>query len=311
MSLAISATNTTSLATSSGVGVTFPAPTSQGTTSPAKVSSPAVTITLSDQAQTLLAAQASASANYYAQFFPTRDGSSATALAVAVTDPGAQSSSSGKSLQQVAADARANMDAKYAAMKASGKPFDYNSSEGKDWYTLMADLDRRSLYAVSSNQGGQFSKQERDMAQSIMSQQQGLAMGEYNGPTRLAGSFVDPFGGDVAAQLEAGIKFLDRVSNDEKTSIAWAVSRASDQRGYELGIQSDGKAPKNYNSENPLVKLIRAAMATMDNNLGRGTSVGRIETVNDLKSQPWFQGFESQLDGAIQQTQAMYQNAPG
>jgi len=126
------------------------------------------TVTLSPAAQAAVTAISDSSVSYYAQFFPTRDRSPATALAAAIVDPGAESISKGKTKEQVATAARASMDAKYKEMQASGKPFDINSNEGKDWYSLMGNLDRRALYSVSSNQGGQFSKDEQDIAQSIM-----------------------------------------------------------------------------------------------------------------------------------------------
>ncbi|QCO15383.1 hypothetical protein D3869_09185 [Azospirillum brasilense] len=198
----------------------------------------AVFVTLSVEAQAFMAtATASKAAKTgngtpagpYAAYFPTRDGKSATALAKAVTDPGAVSSSAGLSGPAVAKDARARMDAQYDAMKASGKPFDFDSFEGRDWYSLMGDLDRRSLEAVRSNAGGQFSKQEQDIAQSIMAQQEGLAMGLYNGPISQEASFVDPFRGDEAARMKANLTFLDAVSAEEKSSTEWATRWAAAQ----------------------------------------------------------------------------------
>jgi hypothetical protein len=265
-----------------------------------------VVVTLSKEAQAALA-QATAKTNYYNQFFAARDGFSSTALATAIVDPGAKSISSGKTLEQVATAARASMDQKYEAMKASGTPFDSNSWEGKDWYALMGDLDRRALHAVSSNQGGQFSEMERDIAQSIMSQQQGWAMGLGGGPTRLVEGLPDPFMGDHAARFKAAVTWLDGVSNDEKTSVAWAASRAAAQTSYEWTMVDRGAVPDNLDSANPLVKMIKSAMATMKNNAERGVSTGRLQTADDLKSQPWFKGFETQLDQALAATQQLYQ----
>jgi hypothetical protein len=244
--------------------------------------------------------------SYYEQFFPTRDGFSSSALAAAVSDPGAESFSSGKTLDEVAASARASMDANYSAMAAGGKPFDYNSNEGDDWYSLMGNLDRRALYAVSSNQGGQFTQQEQDIAQSVMSQQQGLAMGLYSGPTRLQGNFADPYAGSNSARFAAAAHWLDGVSNDEKSSVAWAMSRASAQTAYDWTTDDSGQPKQNLDSENPLVKLIRTAMETMKQSASRDHTNGRITITDDLKKQPWFQGFEDQLDNAVAQTQALY-----
>ncbi len=280
----------------------------------------AVTVTLSLEARRLVAsgtgtaqsslqiqatkAAASGPGAAFLRYFPTRDGTPASALADAVANPGQESSSAGKSLDEVGKDARSRMDTVYASMKASGQPFDFNSFEGRDWYSLMGSLDRRSLHAVSSNTGGLFSKQEQDIAQSIMSQQQGLAMGLYSGPISQEGSFVDAFKDDNAARMKAGASFLDKVSNDEKSSLPWAVSRASAQISYQWTANGpDADAP---DSDNPLVKLIVSAMDTMRTGAARGTSNGPISTTDELKKQPWFKGFESQLDGAMQQAKEMY-----
>ena len=198
----------------------------------------AVFVTLSIEAQAFMATTTASkagktgngtSAGPYAAYFPTRDGKNATALAKAVSDPGAVSSSAGLSGPAIAKDARARMDAQYEAMKAGGKPFDFDSFEGRDWYSLMGDLDRRSLEAVRSNAGGQFSKQEQDIAQSIMAQQEGLAMGLYNGPISQEATFTDPFRGDEAGRRKANLAFLDAVSAEEKASTEWATRWAAAQ----------------------------------------------------------------------------------
>jgi hypothetical protein len=270
-------------------------------------------VTLSAQAQAALQSISNPSIGYYAQFFSTRDGSPATALALAVINPGAESSSRGKTLPEVANDARDRLDKKYAELQASGKPYDINSWEGKDSYTLFSDFDRRSLYAVSSNQGGKFTEEEQNAAQSILSQQQNLASGFYSGPTSLSGKFVNPFaaedavdqfGGGLAQHLKASVKFLDGVSGDEKNSIAWAYSRAAAQKGYEAAVGNQGKTPEKLDSDSPLVKLIQAALDTIKDNVARGTTHGRIQTPDDLKSQPWFQGFGDQLDAILRQIES-------
>ena len=308
-----------------------------------------VIVSLSVEARTVMASvsgtdgteTAKAPVSRFAAYFPTRDGKPVTALADAVDDPGALSSSAGKTLPEAAKDARARMDAQYEAMDASGKPFDPNAFEGRDWNTVMGDLDRRSLYAISSNSGGLFSEEEQETARSMMIQQQGLAMGLYSGPTRLEGTFVDPYNGDMSAHMKAGIQFLDKVSDEEKTSIDWAMDRAGAQWNYEASRRnarkeleeleklSDGTPvgmllksardlarknakregagePENLDSDNPLAKLVKSAMDTMINDPSRGMTHGLIRTAEDLKDQPWFKGFESQLDAAIKQTRDMH-----
>lgn len=275
----------------------------------------AVNVTLSAPAKAALSSQVDASANYYAQFFPTRDGKPATALALAVTNPGAVSSSAGKSFAEVADDARARLDAKYAEFNASGSPFDFNSFEGKDWYSLVGDLDRRSLYAISSNKGGQFSDTEQRIAQNVLGQEAKLASGYYNGPTRLAEAYVPPGGlisisADpinprvVAASAKALVQYLDGVSDEEKSSVSWAYGRASAQASYETIIEGLGQQPDNLDSKSPLAKLIADALKTIKGNLQRGTTYGSIASLDDLKRQPWFQGFEGKLDALLGQNQS-------
>jgi len=262
-------------------------------------------VSLSPAAMALTSANAR-SAQYYEQFFPTREGYSATALATAIVDPGAESFSKGKTKQEVAQAARDSMDAIYADMKADGTAFDYNSYEGKDWYSLVGNLDRRALSAVADNSEGLFSKQEQDIAQSIMSGQQGWAMGLPNGPTRLVEGLPDRFGGDHAARMEAAMDWLDKVSVDEKQTIAWAGQRANVEISYEW-ITGE-PAAQDMRSDNPLVQLIKSAMDTMRDNPERGRSTGRLRDRDDLAEQAWFKGYEYRLDSAIQATEDYYGN---
>lgn len=243
----------------------------------------------------------------FLRYFPTRDGTPATALADAVADPGQESSSAGKTLEQVGTDARARMDAVYKAMEESGQPFDINSTEGRDWNSLMGSLDRRSLYAVSSNTGGQFTAQEQDIAKTLMGQQQGLATGLYAGPTSQMGSYTNPYNGDASATFKAATAFLDKVSGDEKSSVAWAGSRAAAQTSYQWSMIGKDQPAEDLSSDNPLVKLIVSAMDTVrTGGPGRGMSGNPIHSADDLKKERWFKGFESQLDGAMKQAKEMY-----
>jgi|GEM_PF-942991 len=176
------------------------------------------------------AVQKSAATTGNTPFFPTRSGMSADALVAGVANPGAVTSSAGKSFPDVATDARQRMDDKYAQMTASGKPYDPNSPDSQDTYSLLGDLDRRSLYAVSSNQGGQFTKAEQDAASSMMKQQLSLAMGVYSGPASKESQYVSPFGaGNLTAQVNAGISFMNNVSNEEKHTQAWVTQRMAMQ----------------------------------------------------------------------------------
>jgi hypothetical protein len=157
--------------------------------------------------------------SYASNLYPTRAGMSANALLMAVANPSLASSSKGLSFSEVATDARARMDDKYTQMKASGTP--YTRDESADTNSLLGDLDRRSLYAVSSNEGGLFTKAEQEAASSTMNRQLGLAMGLYSGSIALGKDFVDPYRGDDLQRFKVGLKFLNEVSSEEKHSATW------------------------------------------------------------------------------------------
>lgn len=174
----------------------------------------------------------SVTSNYYVQFFPTRDSSGALSLANGVINPSIESFSKNKSFDDVASSARIELDFQYDSMKESGENFDINSSEGTDIYTLFQNLDRRALYAVSSNESNQFTKEEQEMASFLMASQLGLAMGLYSGPNSLSNDFIDPFLGDYATRMKKGIEFLNNVSDEEKTSGEWLQNKTNLENAY-------------------------------------------------------------------------------
>lgn len=177
----------------------------------------------------------------YSKFFPTREGEEANALAEAVMSPSTQSFSKGKTLGQAAKEARAELDAQYEVMNNSGEPYDINSFEGKDSNSLFKNLDRRALYTVKSNEGGLFSEEEQGLAQSLMVQQEGLAMGYYTGPTSLEGSYKDPYAGNDSARAKAYMEYLSSVSPDEKSSADWMSSMAASQNLYKWYKEHENK----------------------------------------------------------------------
>ena len=153
-----------------------------------------------------------------APFFPVRPGMNADALVLGVSAPGAVSSSKDKTFAEVATDARKRMDEKYALMNASGKPF---TDSDEDRNALMGDLDRRSLNAVATNQGGAFSAQEQASAQALMRQQARLATGYYSGPADQQENWKDPFADDPYGRASAALDFMNNMSPEEKTSPEW------------------------------------------------------------------------------------------
>lgn len=169
-----------------------------------------------------------------------------SALARAAMPTGIQ-----KDFASVAKEARATLDAGYRNLKTDAESL-YMRGTQADWNTAFGGMDRRSLYAVASNKDGQFTDHEQELARSLMSKQQGDAMG-LGGPVGADSDF--------AAIYEAGIKFLDSVSAEEKAgSFEWALQRANVQYGYEAAMRQQGKEPENFDTTHPVVRALKAAM---------------------------------------------------
>lgn len=180
-----------------------------------------------------------------------------------------------KDFATVAKDARATIDGKYAELAAKGKPMDYMHATQESWDTVFGELDRSSLFAIASNSGGSFSKDEQDTAQSIMSHQQGQAM-----------MADDPTGGDPAARYRAGASFLEGVSDEEKTSSNWAVQRAAVQFGHEQSMRESGREPDALDSDSPLVRMIKGALDGLKDKAPGSVATGGY--VKDLTDMPLF-----------------------
>ncbi len=211
--------------------------------------------------------------NGYEIYMPVRPGYSSTNLAIAVSDPAAEPFSSGQTKSEVVDAARKTIDAKLAKMAESGEPFRPKTNEAVDWYTLFGDLDRRALNAIRTDESGFFSSVEKEIAQSIMTQQQSLAMGLYHGPTRLAGTFadmedIDP--SDHMAVGKAGARWLDQVSVEEKTtSSEWMEQRAAAQYLYENAVQQTGAKSEDLSSGFKFVDMLLQAYRELEQ-LGEG-----------------------------------------
>jgi hypothetical protein len=186
----------------------------------------------------------------YSSYFPVRSGMAADALVLGVSQPGAVSSSKDKTFADVATDARKRLDEKYALMKNSGAP--YNGSD-TDRNSLMGDLDRRSLYAVATNEGGQFSSDEQTAAKGLMRQQERLATGYYSGPADQQKYFTDPYANDPVGRAKAALSFLENMSTEEKAAPEWlgqhqTLSDALAQAGSDDSSTTTKKDPGHFHN---------------------------------------------------------------
>ncbi len=157
-----------------------------------------------------------------------------------------------KDFATVAKDARASLDAAFEKM---GRTADNHTTDA-EWKTAVTGLDRRSLYAIASNQGGQFNENEQELAKYTMSKQVESAMG-LDSPSGVA----DIVGNNkYASAFKAEVDFLDTVGDEEKSSFDWAKRRAAAQDGYEVQSRRQGQEPENVDTDNPVVKLIKGGL---------------------------------------------------
>ncbi|KJZ36911.1 MULTISPECIES: hypothetical protein [Pseudomonas] len=171
-----------------------------------------------------------------APYFPVRAGMNADALVLGASKPGAVSSSKDKTFPEVAADARKRMDEKYAQMTASGQPY---AKTDEDRNALFGDLDRRSLNAVATNEGGKFTADEQASAQALMRQQGRLATGYYSGPADQEKNWKDSFANDPVARAHAALDFLDNMSPEEKNTPQWLTQHLSLEAALNQSAGSD------------------------------------------------------------------------
>ncbi|MCE2574193.1 hypothetical protein [Komagataeibacter sp. FNDCR2] len=207
-------------------------------------------VTLSAEAMTELAQATDSTTDpqiaYYTRFFPTYADIDATALGLGAFDPGAMSLSSGLPPQEIALAARASMDIAYAALAAGDKSLDPDGRYAIVRNTLMAQLDRTALAAVSTNERGLFTRAEQNDARNLMNRQEELATGLMHEVSSPLSRPVDMHNGLTGLErITADIVFLDKAGSYEASTVAWAFSRAAAQVVYEGEMAARGEIPDN------------------------------------------------------------------
>ncbi|AWK87973.1 hypothetical protein DEW08_11300 [Azospirillum thermophilum] len=197
------------------------------------------------------------------QMLPESDPSAAEeAAATGTAAPTAAEAAAGpgvKTFATVAEEARTALDASLASLAKAGKPASLSDPQQAD--ALFGAFDRRSLFAVASNSGGKFSKEEQKAAQSVMARQQEQAM-----------KAADPTGSNPAAAYRAGVLFLDQAGEEEKASAGWSVQRAAAQFGYESAMRRKGAEPDRLESGSDLVRMLKGALDTSKDMEAKGLS---------------------------------------
>lgn len=127
-------------------------------------------------------------------------------------------------------DARTALDKLYAAAKVTG-PL---GSDGKTTVDLSA-LDRRSLFAISTNSGGKFTPDEQKAASGELTNRFNAALAPAAAATSMTKNYTVVY--------KAALEYLDGASSEEKGTAAWSAQRAAVLKGYEAAKQKPDTAP--------------------------------------------------------------------
>ncbi len=135
-----------------------------------------------------------------------------------------------KSIASVIADTRTALDGLYTDAKVKG-PYDASGKLTVD----LAALDRRALFAISTNNGGGFTADEQKAAGAELTQRFNAAMAPAAGTAKLTGNF--------AGLYKAAADHLDAAGPEEKATALWAAQRDAVAKGVQATQQTPDKAP--------------------------------------------------------------------
>jgi len=135
-----------------------------------------------------------------------------------------------KDFSTVTTDARTALDGLYAAAKVKG-PIGDDGSTTID----LSSFDRRSLFAIATNNGGKFGPDEQKAA--------GTELGNrFNGALAPAAA-TSKLTGDFSSLYKAALDYLDGASGEEKATATWSAQRAAVQKGVQATQQTPTTAP--------------------------------------------------------------------
>jgi hypothetical protein len=197
----------------------------------------------------------------------------------------AAANSASYSFSTVAQNARTVLDA--GEQQYGKQPNMYTT--GSQWQQIFGGMDRRSLYAVASNQGGQFSTQEQQTASFFMNKQLSDVVGNV-------GSM--PNENDQMNAFGNYISFLNNVSPEEKQSPEWAMGMASGKTSYNDLASDLGQPQQTYDGTNPLITVLMSAMKAAQYDPSKDITTAGGDSLSSILSNPWAKGFEPQIQAA-------------
>ncbi|MCP1849826.1 hypothetical protein J2R80_003649 [Bradyrhizobium sp. USDA 4541] len=136
----------------------------------------------------------------------------------------------------VTSDARITLDRLYTIAGVKAPIVD-----GKTTIDLST-LDRRSLFAISTNNGGKFTPDEQTVAATELKQRFDKALEPSLATTRLTG--------DYSISYKTALDYLDGASDEEKATATWASQRAAVLKGYQATQQD----PNTHHREFPAIR---------------------------------------------------------
>ncbi|MGX1346476.1 hypothetical protein AB7M49_000052 [Bradyrhizobium elkanii] len=157
----------------------------------------------------------------------------------------------------VTSDARITLDRLYTVAGVKAPIVD-----GKTTIDLST-LDRRSLFAISTNNGGKFTPDEQAVAATELKQRFDKALEPSLATTRLTG--------DYSVSYKAALDYLDGASDEEKATATWASQCAAVLKGVQTTQQDPNTAPSGISGD-----PIAAALA--------GTAPPTKSTTRDFSS---------------------------
>jgi hypothetical protein len=151
-----------------------------------------------------------------------------------------------KDFSTVTSDARAALDALYAAAKVKG-PI---GADGKTTIDLTS-LDRRALFAIATNNGGKFSPDEQKVANAEL----GNRFNDVLAPAAATAQLT----GDFSSLYRAALDYLDGASGEEKATATWSALRSAVQKGVQATQQNPTTAPANIANDPVAAYLAQSA----------------------------------------------------
>ncbi|MGY4572402.1 hypothetical protein [Bradyrhizobium sp. USDA 3256] len=137
----------------------------------------------------------------------------------------------------------------------------------------LSTLDRRSLFAISTNNGGKFTPDEQAVAATELKQRFDKAMEPSLATTRLTG--------DYSVSYKAALDYLDGASDEEKATATWASQRAAVLKGHQATQQDPNTAPSGISGDPIAAALAGTAPPTKSTTRDFGSVAGDVRAFLD------------------------------